>query len=346
MIDLRSDTTSKPTAEMRRVMAEAEVGDDVLGDDPTVRALEARVAEVLGKQAAVFVPSGTMANQLALRAHTTPGDWIVAEAGAHVLRIEGAATGGLAGVATTTIAGTGGIFTADDLAATMPPDHRYLPDMSGYVPKLVCLENTHNGAGGTVWPLNELVAVCGAAEAAGMARHLDGARLWNAAAATGVSEAAYTAPFDTVSVCFSKGLGAPIGSALVGSEDLIARARRFRSAYGGAMRQAGIVAAGAHYALEHHRPLLQTDHANARRLGEALAGMAGIDIDLDSVQTNIARFFVTAMPAGEFVDRLAGEGVMMLPFGPALVRAVTCLDVTADDIEQAIAAIRRVLPEK
>ena len=341
-IDLRSDTVSRPTPEMREAMAGAGVGDDVFGDDPSVHELEERVAELLGKEAAVFVPSGTMANQIALRCHTSPGDWFIAEAGSHVLTVEGASTAGLASVAPSPIAGRRGMFTPDDVLARLPRQHSSMPDLSGYVPKLVWLENTHNGAGGVVWPLDLIVAVARTARAEGLAMHLDGARLWNASAASGVGEADYADHFDSVSVCFSKGLGAPVGSALVGGRDLIARARRFRSAYGGGMRQAGIIAAGALHALEHHRVRLGDDHANARALGEGLATIDGIEIDLETVETNIVKFRLKSISAGRFIDLAAEHGVLMLPLGPDTVRAVTCLDVSSADIATAIEEIRTI----
>jgi threonine aldolase len=258
-IDLRSDTITVPTPAMREAMAAAEVGDDMFGEDPTVAKLEARVAELLGKEAAMFAPSGTMVNQLALRAHTEPGDEVILDGNAHIYYYEGGAPAALAGVMCRCLPGVRGIFTAADLEAVLrPADQHFAPT------RLVCLENTHNRGGGKIWP-QELVREIGTlTRERGIRLHLDGARLWNAAVARGISERELAAEFDSVAVCFSKGLGAPVGSALCGSREFIQRARRFRKMFGGGMRQAGIIAAGALHALEHHRGRLAEDHANAR----------------------------------------------------------------------------------
>jgi threonine aldolase len=338
MIDLRSDTVTRPTPAMRRAMAEASVGDDVLGDDPTVQALERRTAEVLGKEASVYMPSGTMTNQVAIRSHTEPGDEIVLEASAHSYLLEAGAPAALSGVMCRLILGVRGLFTADDLRAALRPRNLHFPPT-----KLVCLENTHNRGGGTVWPLKQVAEVATAAREAGLALHMDGARLWNASVATGVSEREYARHFDTVSVCFSKGLGAPVGSALAGTQAFIARARRFRKMFGGGMRQAGIIAAGGLHAVEHHRARLADDHANARRLAEAISRMPGIVLDPAMVETNIVIFRVTAMPAAQLVDRLRAAGVLVLATGPDEIRAVTHLDVSAPGIEEAIAIFARTL---
>ncbi len=288
MIDLRSDTVTRPTPAMRRAMAEAEVGDDVLGDDPTVAAL----AQILGKESAVYMPSGTMTNQVAVRTWTEPGDEIIIEAGAHTYFFESGGPAALSGVMCRLIQGERGLFTADQVRAVLRPANEHFPRT-----RLVCVENTHNRGGGTVWPLRQVAEVAAVAREAGLKVHLDGARLWNASVAAGVPEKDYAAHFDSASVCFSKGLGAPVGSALAGTREFIARARRFRKMFGGGMRQAGIIAAGALYALEHHRERLAEDHANARRLAEGLAGLAGIEIDPATVETNIVVFLVTSMPA-------------------------------------------------
>jgi threonine aldolase len=336
MIDLRSDTVTRPTAAMRQAMAAAEVGDDVLGDDPTVIALQRRTAEILGKESAVYMPSGTMTNQVAIRAHTSSGDEIIVEAEAHCYYYEAGGPAALSGVMCRLIHGRRGIFSAEELKAAIRPANIHYP-----VPRLVCLENTHNRGGGSVWPIQAIAEVAAAAREAGLKLHLDGARLWNAAVATGISEAAYAGYFDSVSVCFSKALGAPVGSALAGSGEFIQRARRFRKMLGGGMRQAGIIAAGALYALEHHRRRLREDHANARRLAEGLAGAEGVQVDPAEAQTNIV-IIRTARPAAELAAGLKAAGVLVLPTGPNSVRAVTHLDVNAAQIDEAVQIVRRV----
>lgn len=327
---------------MRAAMAAAEVGDDVYADDPTVRALERRTAELLGCDAAIYMPSGTMTNQVALRAHTESGDAILCHAQAHIAILERGAPAALSGLSIIPLAGAGGLFTAADVAAAVPAQHSFIPTVQA-PPRLLCLENTHNVGGGTVWPVDLLRAVIAAAREAGLRVHLDGARLWNAAASTGLSEAELASGFDSVSVCFSKGLGAPVGSALAGSATFVARARRFRALFGGGLRQAGIVAAGALYALDHHRQRLVDDHANARRLAAGLAAVPGIVIDPAAIATNIVRFRVETMAAAAFVERCHAAGVFMLPSGADGVRALTHLDVSGDDVERALDRIAGVM---
>ena len=338
MIDLRSDTVTKPTEAMRAAMAAAEVGDDVLGNDPTVNALEQRTAEILGKDAAVYMPSGTMTNQVALRSHTEPGDEVVLEAEAHVYFYEAGGPAALAGVMMRLVQGVRGIFTGDDLRAVLRPANIHFPRT-----KLVCVENTTNRGGGSVWPMATLADVATTAREAGLALHMDGARIWNAAVALGVSEREIAEPFDSVSVCFSKGLGAPVGSALAGSAEFIARARRFRKMYGGGMRQAGIIAAGALHALEHHRDRLADDHANAKAFAAGIAEIDGIEIDLATVETNIAIFRVTAMPAIQLVEKLGAAGVAVLATGPDTIRAVASLAATDADIATAVGVFADIM---
>lgn len=337
-VDLRSDTVTLPTPAMRQAMAEAEVGDDVFGDDPTVARLEARTAEILGKEAAVFVPSGTMANQVAVRAHTEPGDEVLLEGQAHIYYYEAGAPAALSGVICRCLNGRRGVFTAADVEAVLRP-----PDQHFARTRLVCIENTHNRGGGSLWPLEAIHAVAAVARAHELRLHLDGARLWNATAATGIPERIYAEPFDSVNVCFSKGLGAPVGSALAGTREFIARARRFRKQFGGAMRQAGIVAAGALHALENHRSRLTEDHANAQTLAQGLARLPGVEIDPPAVQTNIVMFRLTAQPAPAFVQRLNAAGVRVLATGPQTIRAVTNLNVSRDDIGRALAGFANAL---
>ena len=344
MIDLRSDTVTRPTPAMRRAMADAPVGDDVYGDDPSIRALEQRTAELLGKDDAVFMVSGTMTNQVALRAHTEAGDEVLADRGAHIVVLERGAPAALSGLTMRALPGRNGIFSADDVRAAIRTPHPFLPAVQPPT-KLLCLENTHNLGGGTVWPLETLRAVTAAGRAAGLAVHLDGARLWNAAVASGVAEAVWAEPFDTVSVCFSKGLGAPVGSALAGPREFIGRARRFKALFGGGIRQGGIVAAGALWALEHHRARLADDHARARRMATLLAQIPEIDIDAAAVETNIVRFRLRRLSAATFVDACFVHGVHLLPSGSSGVRAVVHLDIGNDDIERACAVIEDVLED-
>ena len=338
VIDLRSDTVTKPTPPMREAMARAEVGDDVFGDDPTVNELEGQTAKLLGKEAALFVPSGTMANQVAIRGHTQPGDEILVEANAHLYYYECGAPAALSGAMCRCLSGQRGIFTGADVEASLRP-----ADQHFHRTRLVCLENTHNRGGGKVWSIGQIQDVAAAARKHGLQLHLDGARLWNASVASGVPERDYAAHFGTVSVCFSKGLGAPVGSALVGPKGFIERARRFRKMFGGGMRQAGIIAAGALFALRHHRARLAEDHANAKALASGLAAVSGLEADPAEVETNMVRFRVRSLPAQQLVDRLRAQGVLVLAVGPDTIRAVTNLMVSADDIQAAVAMIARVL---
>lgn len=336
MIDLRSDTVTKPSAAMREAMARAPVGDDVYGDDPTVRQLEARVAEVLGKEAAVYVPTGTMANQASIRAHTQSGDRVMMDEGTHSVRSEGGGPAALAGVTSDRIRGANGVFTAEQLEAAVGRSRE--DDFCTPPPTLLCVENTHNAGGGTVWPLATLDEVARKARSMGLAAHLDGARLWNAAAATGIPEARWARAFDSVSVCFSKGLGAPMGSAVAGSRRFVRRVRRFKQLFGGGFRQAGIVAAGALHALERHRAGLAADHDKAARLAQALAALPGVSVG--PVETNIVRFEVEAS-ARALADACRDEGVSMLDTGPRRLRAVTHRDVSAEEVDRAARLIAR-----
>ena len=343
MIDLRSDTCSRPTPAMRAAMAAADVGDDVYGDDPTVKALEAETAALLGKDDAVYVPTGTMSNQIALRTHTEPGDRVLFDREAHVYLLEGGAATALAGVLPILLPGTRGIFTADAVHAVVGRAHRFMPSTVMPPARLLCVEQTHNLGGGSIWPLDALDAVTAAAHGAGLACHLDGARLWHASTVTGIPEARYAEGFDTVSVCFSKALGAPIGSCLAGSRALIARARRFKHQYGGGFRQAGIVAAGALHALREHRPRLADTHALARRFADGLATMPSIDIDPATVETNIVRFGLRGVEAAAFVDACHARGLHVLPVQAHAVRAVFYLDITPDAVDRALALAAEAL---
>lgn len=337
-IDLRSDTVTQPSAAMREAMAKALVGDDVYGEDPTVNELQEEVADLLGKEAALFVPSGTMSNQLALMAQTERGDEVVIGERAHCAWFESGAAAALAGVQFAT-AGHGGLFDADELRAAIKPASYYLPRTT-----LVAVENTHNASGGRVFPSAALERIAENARAAGLKLHLDGARLWNAATATGLALAELAAPADSVSVCFSKGLGAPVGSALVGSKPLIERCRRLRKMLGGGMRQSGILAAGALYAVRHNRERLVDDHRHARFFAETIAGCPGVSLDLESVQTNIVLFDIQG--DAEVLCKGARErGVLISAMGPSSVRAVTHLDVSFDEVREAATAVAAVLGE-
>ena len=337
MIDLRSDTVTRPSEAMRRAMAEADVGDDVYGEDPTVNRLQETVADLLGKEAALFVPSGVMSNQIALKVHTQPGDEVIAERQAHIFNYESGAPGLLSGIQLHILDGRCGILEAEQVEAAIRPGYYWEAPT-----KLICLENTVNKAGGVVYPLEKIHAIADVARQHGLKLHLDGARLWNASAASDIREAEYAAPFDTVSVCLSKGLGAPVGSVLAGSKDLIQQAHRYRKLFGGGMRQVGILAAAGLYALKHHRPCLAEDHQKACRLAEGLADLPAFRIDPSTVETNIVIFDTVSEDALDVLARLREHGVGMVPFGPKTIRATTHRDISSDDIDRALAVMHRL----
>jgi threonine aldolase len=325
-IDLRSDTVTKPTPAMRRVMAEAEVGDDVYGEDPTVNALQERVAALLGTEAALYVPSGTMANQIALKVHTQPGDSVIVGAGAHNWLFEAGAAGAISSVQIDVLPGDGRFDAEAVRAAYKPDNHMFAPT------RLVSLENTHNMGGGLVWDQGAVAAVVRCARELGLATHLDGARLWNAAVATGLPERTLAEGFDTISVCLSKGLGAPVGSLLCGSKALVHKAHRVRKMLGGGMRQAGVLAAAGLHAIEHHRGRLAEDHANAAFLAAALARVPGLAVDVSSVHTNIVMVDVVeggaeALDARVLATRAAERGLLFNGLSQRRLRLVTHLDV-------------------
>jgi len=336
LLDYRSDTFTKPTAAMRAAMASAEVGDDVFDEDPTVHRLQDTVAEMLGKEAALFVPSGSMSNQIAVRLHCDPGDEFLCEAGCHIYNYEQGTFAQWGGVVARTIEGEFGVLRPEQLVDKIRPENDHCVRT-----RLVTLENTHNRGAGRIQPLEYVTAICNWAHEHGLRTHLDGARLWNAAVVTGITPARWSAPFDTVSVCFSKGLGAPVGSALAGPRDLIRRARRLRKCLGGGMRQAGIIAAGALYALENHIERLAEDHAHARQLAEIIRRVPGLELTPPEMDTNMVIFRVAAElgTAAEFCARLKTDGVLMLPVGPQLVRAVTHLDAAIADVGNAAEAV-------
>jgi threonine aldolase len=338
-IDLRSDTVTRPTPGMRAAMAAAEVGDDVFDEDPTVHRLQDRVAELLGTEAALFVPTGTMANQIAVRVHCQPGDELICETTSHVYVWEAGAPAALSGVTTRAVDGDCGVVDVGQLRNLVRPASEHYART-----RLVVLENTHNRGGGRVYPRDKAEAIAAWAHENGLAVHLDGARLWNAHAATGTPLIDWCKPFDSVSVAFSKGLGAPVGSAVAGTRDFVARARRVRKLYGGAWRQAGVLAAAALYALDHHLPKLADDHRNARVLAEAVADTPGLRLDPPAVETNLVWFEVdpALTPAPRLAAALKERGVLVHPAGPTTLRACTHLDVSAADVEFAADALRQV----
>ena len=339
-IDLRSDTVTSPSPGMRQAMAAAPVGDDQYGEDPSVNRLQERIAELLGKEAALFVPSGTMANQVGLKILTRPGDEVVVGEEAHIVWHESGAAAANSGVQFT-VAGRGGLFTAADLRnAYKPPGHIVFPPTT-----LVAIENTHNRGGGVVFPPGDAVAICATARELGLASYLDGARLFNVAAVTGQTLAELAAPFDVVSVALSKGLGCPVGSLIAGSHDHIARGRRVRRMFGGAMRQSGILAAAGLYALDHNLSRLVEDHGNAKLLAERLAELRGVELDLATVQSNIVIFRMGegAPDAATIVARAHEKGVLISAFGVRTVRAVTHLDVNRDQCRRAADLLAEVI---
>lgn len=343
MIDLRSDTVTKPSPAMREAMARAPVGDDVYGEDPTVDRLQEMAAALLGKAAALFVPSGIMANQLSIRAQTQPGDEVIVESRSHIVRYEHGAAAALAGVQLHWVTSARGILEPEQVEAAIRPKDPYHPTT-----KLICLENTHNSGGGSIYPLSTIERIRAVALAHGIPMHLDGARLFNAMVATGVSAADYARHFETVSFCLSKGLGAPVGSLIAADEPTIQKLRRFRRMYGGGMRQAGILAAAGIYALEHNISRLKEDHENARRLARALQKIPTVSIDPDQVETNIVVFDVVSASrsASEIVADLKRAGVLINAVGANTFRAVTHLDVSGQDSEEAGRIFAAVLSEK
>ncbi|MDZ4812299.1 MAG: threonine aldolase family protein [Pseudomonadota bacterium] len=342
MIDFSSDTKTRPTQGMRQAMAMAEVGDEQAFEDPTVNALCARVAALLDKEAALFAPSGCMCNQIAIAALCRPGEEVICDRSAHIAWFESGGPAANAGVMLNTLDGNRGRFTVAQIQAAMRPAWRHCPEAT-----LLAVEQTSNLGGGAVWPLTQLHSVAEFAHAHGMRTHMDGARLLNAVVASGVSAAEYAASFDSVWIDFSKGLGAPVGAVLAGTEEFIGRAWRVKQRLGGGMRQAGILAAGALYALDHHVERLAEDHANARRLAQGLSRMRGIKLDPGQIETNVIFFEVDAAEAGmdavEFTRRLAETGFRMGAFDHRRVRAVTHLDTSAAAVEQLLVAANAVL---
>lgn len=339
MIDLRSDTVTRPTPAMLAAMSAAEVGDDVIDRDPTCERLQERTAELLGMEAALFMPSGTMSNQIAVRVHCKPGDEFLCEAGCHIFNYEQGAFAQLSGVVARTVEGEYGVMRPEQLTGLIRPEAEHQVRT-----RLVTLENTHNRGAGRVQPLESVAAICDWAHRSGLKTHLDGARLFNAVAATGIAAAEWARHFDTVSVCFSKGLGAPVGSALAGPKELIREARRHRKLFGGGMRQAGVLAAAALYALEHHQTRLIDDHLHARMFADAVRESPGLTLQPDVIDSNIVIFRVDPArgSAAQFATHLRDEGVWVFAISATQIRAVTHLDVGRDAIQAACDAVRRV----
>lgn len=339
-IELYSDTMTKPTLEMRRFMCDAEVGDEQKGEDPTVNRLQEMTAELLDKEAALFLPSGTMCNQIAIKLHCRPGDELLLDRTAHPLNAEGGGPAALAGVIVTGLPGERGVFTSTQVKAAVRPVSRYQPKT-----RLVSVEQTSNMGGGTVWPLQTVRDVCTTARQHHLFTHMDGARLLNAVVASGVSAKDYASGFDSVWIDLSKGLGAPVGAVLAGSKDFIFEAWQWKQRLGGAMRQAGIVAAGGVYALRHHVERLAEDHANAQVLAAGLAEIPGIALNPADVETNIVIFDIaqTGLTSAVLLEKLVACGLRMSPVGPVKIRAVTHLDVSRSQVEEAVQIVRQML---
>jgi len=339
-IELFSDTMTKPTAEMRRFMCDAEVGDEQKGEDPTVNLLQEMTADLLGKEAAVFLPSGTMCNQIAIKLHCRPGDEVLLDRTAHPLNSEAGGPAVLAGVIVAGLPGERGVFTAQQARAAVRPITRYQPKT-----RLVSVEQTANMGGGTVWPLKAIQEVCEVARQHQLFTHMDGARLFNAVVASGVPAKEFADGFDSVWIDLSKGLGAPVGAVLAGRKDFILEAWQWKQRLGGAMRQAGIIAAGGVYALRHHVERLAEDHANAKILAAGLAAIPGIALNPKDVETNIVIFDIaqTGLKPLELLEKLLAQGLRMSPVFPTRLRAVTHLGVSRAQVEEAVEIVRRVL---
>lgn len=335
-VDLRSDTVTQPTMAMREAMASAVVGDDVLGDDPTVIELQNRMAQMLGKEAGLFVASGTMCNATAIRAQTEPGDEIVTESHSHIYIYEGGGYAALSGVSVALVSGNMGIMEPADVGKAIRKGDGSL----GHFPNgsMVCVENTSNRGGGTCYPLETMDEIATVARENRCRAHIDGARIFNASVATGQDVARIARDYDSVSICLSKGLGAPIGSVLLGSSEMVARAYRWRKMFGGGMRQAGIIAAAGIYALENNIDRLAEDHARARRLAEAIDNMGDFTVNLEQVQTNMLYIACEEGGANDLVSRLSEHGVDTLSIDDSSIRAVTHLHITDEDIDRSIAA--------
>lgn len=336
-VDLRSDTVTQPTNSMRQAMADAVVGDDVLGDDPTVKLLESMVAEMCGKESGLFVPSGTMSNAVALKTHTDPGDEIITERYSHIYLYEGGGYAALCGSSIALPEGTNGLLTPDlvqNAIRKQKGSQSHYPDGS-----LVCVENTANRGGGTCYEQEVLDAIAEVSKAKNCSTHIDGARIFNASVATNTPLRRMTRDYDSVSICLSKGLGAPVGSVLVGSEEFIGQAHRWRKMFGGGMRQSGILAAAGMYALENNIQRLQDDHRRAQSIARAIDEMDHVSVDVDAVQTNMVYFSANGFTASEVSQKMAKAGIDMFDISPTHCRIVTHLHITDQDVERVIDAL-------
>lgn len=339
MIDLRSDTLTKPSAEMRKAMYDAKVGDDVFKEDPTVNELEEYAAELLGKEAALFVPSGVMGNQICLNVLTNPGDEVICEKDSHIFNYESGSPAALSGIQLHPIDGNLGVFTPEQVEPIIRPLSAY------YMPKtkVIAVENTHVRAGGTIWPMENILSLKQLVTKFNLKFHLDGARIWNASVVTGISVKKYASPFDSISCCLSKGLGAPVGSLIFGSKDFIQEAYRVRKAWGGGMRQVGILAAAGLFALKNNISRLSEDHANAKFFAEKISELAKVEINLEAVQTNIITFKSLNLSVDEVIDRCGKNGLLLSLGKVGWVRAVTHLDVSKQQIKMAADIVSKIL---
>ncbi|GJQ61996.1 MAG: threonine aldolase [Melioribacteraceae bacterium] len=338
-IDLRSDTVTKPSDEMRKMMYEAEVGDDVYKEDPTVNKLEEYVAERFGKEAALFVPSGTMGNQICLNVHTNPGDEVICDKESHIFWYESGSPAALSGIQLAVLDGKNGVITPEQVEPMIRPESAY------YMPrtKLIEVENTHNRAGGIIHPIENIADLRTLADKHGLKLHLDGARIWNAHIETGISLAEYGKYFESASVCLSKGLGAPVGSVIVGSKEFVTEAFRVRKGWGGGMRQVGVMAAAGIYALRHNLSKLKDDHRNAKTLAEALANMKNVEIDIDTVQTNIIMFKPVGISVEDVLAKTREAGVLLSVGAVGVIRIVTHIDISKNDIQETINILSKIL---
>jgi len=338
-IDLRSDTVTKPSEAMRKAMYNAEVGDDVFKEDPTVNELERYAADLLGKESALFVSSGVMGNQICLNVLTDPGDEVLCEKDAHIFHYESGSPAALSGIQLYPVQGERGVFTPEQIEPLIRPESAY------YMPrtKVIEIENTHNRAGGTINPIENIESLYKLAKKHNLSLHLDGARIWNASAATNIPVSKYASYFDSVSCCLSKGLGAPIGSIIAGSKDFIKKAIRVRKAWGGGMRQVGIIAAAGLFALKHNRNRLNEDHEKAKILASALNNMPNVEVDIGSVQTNIVMFKIKTISVENVLVKCKEQGLLLIPGSINTIRAVTHLDVSFDEINEAIEILKRVI---